>query len=174
MKKQETSRFLLGPLEFLAGAMLLAMCLCVLAGVVFRYFFHIGLGWTEEAARYLQILIMFVGSAIAVHRWSHFQLSLLDQKGGPRFKRGTSVFAVLMVGLFSCALIRHGITLSQTNWLQESPMMGWSIGQVYLVVPISGALMLLFCISHLLRLLKGAPLLTVHAGHGTAEEQSTV
>lgn len=174
MTQRKADRLLLGPLEFIAGALLLVMCLSVFAGVVFRYFFHIGLGWTEEAARYLQILIMFIGSAIAVHRWSHFQLSLFDQRGGTPFKRGTRLFSVLMVALFSCALIKHGITLSKANWFQTSPMMGWSIGQVYLVVPISGALMLLFCLNHLLRLLQGAPLESAHAGHGSVEEQSTV
>src|SRR5574340_78376 len=49
------------PLEILAGAMLVAICAIVFAGVFFRYFLQIGLGWTEEAARYLQVWMTFVG-----------------------------------------------------------------------------------------------------------------
>ena len=34
--------------------MLVAICAIVFAGVFFRYFLHIGLGWTEELARFLR------------------------------------------------------------------------------------------------------------------------
>ena len=50
-------------LQFLAAAMLLAIVLIVLSNVVCRYFLHIGLGWTEEAARFLLIAMTFVAAA---------------------------------------------------------------------------------------------------------------
>jgi hypothetical protein len=53
-------------LQWIAALMLLAIVLIVLTNVFFRYFLHIGLGWTEEAARFLLIAMTFVAAAAAV------------------------------------------------------------------------------------------------------------
>lgn len=151
-------------LEILAAAMLVAICLAVFTQVFTRYFLHIGLGWTDEASRYLQIWMVFVGATIAVKRWSHFQLNLFESRLSPVAQRVTRVIAIVVVMGMSTALLIHGIALTEVTWEQTSPMMGWRIGHIYLIVPISGLLMLAFAARHLLDALRGRPPRT-HAGH---------
>src|SRR3954453_18506545 len=85
------------PLEILAGLMLVAIVLIVFAGVFFRYFLHIGLGWTEEAARFLLIGMTFTGATVAVRRWSHFRLAIVTTWIPRRLHRTIEIFAILVV-----------------------------------------------------------------------------
>lgn len=144
-------------LEILVGGMLVAICVIVLMGVVFRYFLHIGLGWTDEAARYLQVWMTFVGATIAVKRWSHFQLAIVTQwipHGAHRYFR---ILAILSVMTLAGVMIKFGIDITRVSWDQASPMMNWNIGYLYLVVPLSGALMEVFALRHLVSALRGQP-----------------
>lgn len=145
-------------LEAAAGLMLVAIVLIVFAGVVSRYFLHIGLGWTEEAARFLLIWMMFVGATAAVSRWSHFRLALLTNWIPRRLHRPVDVFAIGVVVAMSLILVRYGIDITRVSWAQTSPMLDWPMGWIYLVVPASGALMLLFGLAHLAGALRGRDL----------------
>ena len=84
-------------LHALAAAMLLAIVLVVLLNVVLRYFFNIGLGWTEEAARFLLIAITFVAAAAAVKEWGHFRLLIATKWMSPRGLVAVQIFAILVV-----------------------------------------------------------------------------
>lgn len=144
-------------LEILAGTMLAAICVIVFMGVFFRYFLHIGLGWTEELARYLQIWMTFIGATVAVKHWSHFQLTIVNQWIPAATHRFTSIFSILVVMALAAIMIKNGADITRVSWSQTSPIMGWNFGYLYLVVPVSGVLMELFAVRHLIRALKGTP-----------------
>ena len=144
-------------LEICAALMLLAICTIVFAGVFFRYFLHIGLGWTEELSRYLQIWMTFVGATVAVKRWSHFQLTIVNQWIPAGALRYTRMFAILVVMTLAAVMIKNGLEITRVSWNQTSAIMGWNIGYLYLVVPMSGALMEFFALRHLLAAWRGEP-----------------
>ena len=152
-------------LEICAGAMPVTICIIVFAGVFFRYFLHIGLGWTEELSRYLQVWMTFIGAAIAVKRWSHFQLTIINQWIPASAHAFTSVFSILVVMTLEGILIKNGIDITRVSWHQTSPIMSWNFGYLYIVVPLSGVLMEIFAARHLIAVLRGGtppPLI----GHG--------
>ena len=166
-------RALRNPLETLAGLMLVAIVVIVFAGVLFRYVLHIGLGWTEEAARFLLIWMTFVGATVAVRRWAHFQLALVTTWIPRRLHRSIDVLAILVVLVMAAILVRYGIDIMRVSWNQTSPMMGWNMGFLYAVVPTSGALMFLFGAGHLIRVLRGGGLPVAGAAHGPAAESAS-
>jgi TRAP-type C4-dicarboxylate transport system permease small subunit len=135
--------------------MLLAIVLLVLSNVVFRYFLHIGLGWTEEAARFLLIGLTFTAAAAAVKEWGHFQLLIVSKWIPSRFHRLIQGFAVLVVLAMSAILVRYGMDITRLSWFQTSPTMEWSMGYIYLLVPVSGALMFIFALEHLVNIVRG-------------------
>ncbi len=145
-------------LQWIAALMLLAIVLIVLSNVFFRYFLHIGLGWTEEAARFLLIAMTFVAAAVAVKDWGHFRLLLITKWLSEKQQRFVQAFAVLVVTAMSLILIRYGIAIANISWFQTSPTMEWSMGYLYLIVPCSGAVMTLFALEHLFGVLSGRPL----------------
>lgn len=153
-------------LEIVLGAMLVAICGIVFAGVFFRYFLQIGLGWTEELARYLQIWLTFVGATVAVKRWAHFQLTLVNQWIPAGARRFTRVFAGAVVIALAAIMIKNGIDITRFTWNQTSPVMGWRIGYLYLISPVSGVLMIFFAVRHLVTTLRSGDL---RVSHGPVE-----
>ena len=142
-------------LEVCAAAMLVTICVIVFAGVFFRYFLHIGLGWTEELSRYLQIWMTFIGATVAVKRWSHFQLTIINQWIPASAHAFTRVFSILIVMTLAGILIKHGIDITRVSWNQTSPIMSWNFGYLYMVVPVSGVLMEVFAAQQLIAALRG-------------------
>jgi TRAP-type transport system small permease protein len=142
-------------LEIVVGAMLVAICVIVFAGVFFRYFLHIGLGWTEEAARYLQIWMTFIGATIAVKRWSHFQLMIINERIPRSWRRATRIFALCVVMALAAVMIVNGAEITEVSWTQTSPIMSWNFGYLYLVVPVSGVLIMAFAVRHLVDAARG-------------------
>ena len=157
--------FLRNSLEITAATMLVVICLIIFAGVFFRYFLHIGLGWTEEAARYLQVWMTFIGATIAVKRWSHFQLTIVNQWIPSGARRYTRIFAIVVVILLGIVMVKNGIEITSVSWQQTSPIMSWNIGYLYVVVPFSGVLMILFALKHLVDAILN-PASDADAGHG--------
>jgi TRAP-type transport system small permease protein len=158
-------------LQWIAALMLLAIVLIVLSNVFFRYFLHIGLGWTEEAARFLLIAMTFVAAAIAVKDWGHFRLLLIEKWIPKSLQRPVQLFAVLVVFAMSVILIRYGIAIANISWFQTSPTMEWSMGYLYLVVPASGVVMCLFALEHFIDVLRGGLLPTL-GSHDPAADRS--
>jgi len=149
-------------LEIALATMLLAICVIVFAGVFARYFLQIGLGWTEELARYLQIWMTFVGATVAVKRWSHFQLMLVNLWIPAGARRFTQIFAIAVVITLAAIMIKNGIDITRVTWNQSSPVMGWRIGYLYLISPVSGMLMIFFALRHLVTTLRSGDLPVPH------------
>jgi TRAP-type C4-dicarboxylate transport system permease small subunit len=142
-------------LQGLAAVMLLAIVLIVLLNVILRYFFHIGLGWTEEAARFLLIGITFVAAAAAVKEWGHFRLLIATRWMSARVLLAVQIFAILVVLAMAAILVRYGIAITLVSWAQTSPTMEWKMGYLYSIVPVSGAFMAIFALEHLWNALRG-------------------
>ena len=145
-------------LEYIAASMLIAICFVLFAGMFARYFLQIGLGWTEEAARYLQVWMTFIGATVAVKRWGHFQLTIVNQWVPTRVQKPLQAFSIFIVSILAVVMVVNGIDITKIGWEQTSPIMGWRIGQLYLVAPLSGVLMIIFCLIHLFNLMQGQSL----------------
>ncbi|WP_428669956.1 TRAP transporter small permease, partial [Roseibium sp.] len=68
----------------------------VLAVIVFlqfftRYVLNDSLAWTEEAARYLLILVCFLGSITATRRGTHIMLEFLIRMLPPRLAKALTI-----------------------------------------------------------------------------------
>ena len=87
-----------------------------LAVVVFlqfftRYVLNSSLGWTEEIARYLLIVVTFLGAAMAVRKRSHIAVEFLYHYVGPAGRHRLA----LAVDALTCAF--YGVAASLTGAL---------------------------------------------------------
>lgn len=118
------------------------MAVLVIANVISRYVFSYSFTWVEEATRYLMIWAAFLGAGLALRVGGHIAVDSLAASLPARAARvvRTAIVAVLVVTLL--VLVWLGIDYAQFAWEQETPVLAWSFGRVYLAIPIGAALML--------------------------------
>jgi TRAP-type C4-dicarboxylate transport system permease small subunit len=90
----------------------------ILAIVVFlqfftRYVLNDSLAWTEEVARYLLILVCFLGSITAARRGSHIMIEFFIRSARPALAKAIAVTAELITFLFYGTMTWIGIELTQ-------------------------------------------------------------
>lgn len=142
-------------LEVLLGSLLAAMVLDVTWQILTRFLPMNPSSYTEELARYLLVWIGLLGGAYAYRKRSHLGIDLLTNSLPPRAQRITQVFTIMVCFSFAAATMVFGgirLVLLTFELNQMSAALNIPMGYVYCVLPLSGALICIFCIDQLLQL----------------------
>lgn len=127
----------------------------VFVNVVMR-FFGFGLTWSEELIRYLIIWMTFIGLSVAVREGSHMTIEMLPDylKGKKKYLLTLSIYTIGIV--FSIMLTWFGIQFVNFSYGtgQLSSALNISFYMVYIVLPISGLLILIRYIDRLIHLIR--------------------
>jgi len=134
-----------------AGTALVAMTLMFAWLVYGRYV----LNDTEQVSHLLVMVIAFLGAAVGVRQDTHLSV-VLFRSAVPSWIRTVFVFVtdILMAG-FGGLMFWYGLQLTQFKWKTMIPLIDVSEGLRSLPLTICGALVFLFSIGHLIRLLLG-------------------
>ncbi len=132
--------------SFLAILMAI-MTLDVLWGVFTRYVMGSQTSWTEELARFLLIWIGLLGAAYASGKRLHLAIDLLPRQLEGKAGRRLQIFINLTIMLFAATVMVIGgiryvyitLTLGQTSPALQLPM-----GFVYIIIPVSGLLIIYY------------------------------
>ena len=143
--------------ETIAAALLAIVVVIVLVQVFGRYILRISLSWPEELARYVLVWLMFFGVAAAAATRSQIVVDTLLELVSPRVRR-------VLEGIGTLAgLVAVGLLLWTSRPLfgpasrSTSPATGIPSFWIYLAIPVGGALLGLFTLADLGRLLRRAP-----------------
>jgi len=139
----------------LAGTALVAMTL-MFAWLVFgRYVLNDTPTWVESVSHLLVMVIAFLGAAVGVRQDTHLSV-VLFRGAVPSWLRTVFVFItdVLMAG-FGGLMFWYGLELTQFKWKTLIPLIQVSEGYRSLPLTICGALIFMFSIGHLIRLVLG-------------------
>jgi TRAP-type C4-dicarboxylate transport system permease small subunit len=98
--------------------------------------------------------MVFLGAAVAVRRGAHFRLHLLIDRFGPGLRRATEVLVGLLVIGFGAVLVAGGVAMYPVARRQVTDSLELSMLWFYGALPVGGALMILFSLPHLWRLLR--------------------
>lgn len=123
--------------------------------VLVRFVFKYPLPWTEEIARIAFVYCIFIGATIAVRENSHLSVDFLLVILPKKVARAAVFAGMLLVGMFLAFVTWQGMVLVLATGVQMTPVMQLPFKYVYLILPVSGALMLLYLVSNLLALLRG-------------------
>ena len=144
-------------LEFVLIVVMGALVLDVLWGVASRFLLGAPSRWTEEVATFLLIWVSLLGAAVAFARDEHLGVEFLVKKFDPDIQRRIEIFVQILIVAFSCSALVFGgyVLVSETLGSgQVTPALGIKMGYVYLAVPISGILFVLFAIDRIRELLE--------------------
>jgi len=144
---QRLRTFLDKVLEVTLVVIMGAMVLAVLWQVFSRFILHAPSSYTEELVRFLLIWVSLLGAAYAVSKRLHLAIDYFTLKFKGRQKLFSGLFIDVCVFLFALFVMTVGglnlVTLTFTL-NQVSAALGLKMGYVYLVLPLSGVLILFY------------------------------
>lgn len=135
------------------SVLLIAMGCILAASIILRFFFDQPIAWSNTITRYAYIHIVLIGAAISYIEGSHAQIEVFYERASDTMK---IVFDLIhyAVMLFLCLVLtimgaKHVITM----WHVHSPILvNFPVGVVYLAVPLSAIIMMIFILKQLARL----------------------
>lgn len=111
--------------------------------------FEISVPWTDELARYVLIYATFVGSAVATKRGLHLGVDYFVNKM-PRKIKNIVNYSIMACGIFfQGVLLIYGIRLAILSFNTVSPILQWSTGLIFLVIPVTAALTIMMMIQQM-------------------------
>lgn len=125
------------------------MVVVVTIQVILRYIFHSALDWAEEAARFLLVWISFIGIVLGLRENKHIGIDAFVYWLPKKLRLLVDVVALTMSAIFWVILVVGGMQLSQSASDQLSPALQIKMSLVYLIVPLSGVLLLLISMQDL-------------------------
>lgn len=133
--------------------MMSLIILSVLWQVLSRYLLQTPSSGSEELARFLLIWISLIGAVYSYRVKLHLGLDVLVNKLPHNQQVATQLFCHVAILFFSLAVLVFGgvkLVLLTFNPVQISPALGFHMGYVYLVLPLSGVLMTLYAVNELM------------------------
>ena len=137
------ARILCSITEKILFVLLTAMTVIVFTQVLSRYVFHTPLYWTEEAARYLQIWIVFLGASVGIRRGAHMGFTWFVERSSLKMKKICAIVATLGLIAFSFNITYYGTIITLQNLEQLSPGLQMPIACLYACLPVGGILCLI-------------------------------
>jgi TRAP-type C4-dicarboxylate transport system permease small subunit len=133
-------------LEYLSGFLLAVMMTSIIVQVVLRGIFDVGLGWTEELARYTMIWLTYIGAIVSLRRGSHILIDLLVRRFSIRWQRYIALVTHLLTLFFLFFLFKAGIRLNSSPIIrnQRTPGMQIPTTVLYSVIPVCSMIMIIF------------------------------
>ncbi len=147
--------FILQKILIILGIILLAAVTLQVAG---RYVPFIPRWlWPLEVANWAMIWMVFIGASMGLREGRHFMVDLFLGKRLPEpFFIFLRVVYYLIIGSVTLVFIVFGYTyLVKWGFIQSSEIMGINMGFLYLSVPLSGVIWLLFLIENIIKDLSG-------------------
>ncbi len=132
-------------LEWICIASMSAFVILIFVQVITRRL-GISVPWTDELARYVLIYATFVGTAIATRRGLHLGVDYFVNKLPRKAKKIVKYFILGMGIFFQGVLLIYGTRLAILSINTVSPILQWSTGLIFLVIPITAALTILVLI----------------------------
>lgn len=137
-------------LEWVLIVLVAANVLNVLWQVFTRFVLHDPSSYTEELARYLLIWVGLLGAAYAVGKKKHLAIDLVPRRLNPRARKNLEICIQALIYLFAlCVMVVGGLRLVAITWTldQVSAALQIKLGTVYLVLPLSGLLIMYYSLN---------------------------
>lgn len=107
--------------------------------------------WSTEAAQYTFVWLGFFGAALVFSERGHIAVDFFVRRFPKHLMRVVLVLIQLtIITLAAVVLVYGGWKYSQQAWGQQVSSLPVNVGQMYLVLPISGVLIIWYAVTHLI------------------------
>lgn len=140
---------------YLAVAGLLLIVVTVAWQVFGRYVLNNPPAWAESLALLLVLYVTLIAAAVGVRDAGHIGMESLLVLAPDRVREGVELVIHVLVALFGTAMVYNGWLLGVSVMNYRISGLGVSEGLRYVPLVVSGALIVLFSIEHVIAALRG-------------------
>ena len=127
--------------KYLAAFLLAVMTLIVFSEVLFRYVLNAPLDWSEELATFTFVWASLLGASIGLKRRENPRLDLIVNLFPRKMQRTIEGLYNLAILFLLAVLFIYGARLTVSMKSQLTAALQYSVSFVYVVLPISAAIM---------------------------------
>jgi TRAP-type transport system small permease protein len=127
-------------------ALTAAMAVLVILNVVMRYVFNASIVWAEELSRYMMVWVGLLGSGLVLRLGAHVAVDVFQDMVPRPLAQAmrTAVWATLAATFIVMTWL--GARYVHFAWGQETPVLNWNFGLIYLAIPVGALLMLYYLV----------------------------
>ena len=144
-------------LEVFLVILMSVLVIDVLWQVFSRYLLSSPSSFTDELAGFLLIWVGLLGAAYVAGRKEHLAIDILIQKSPPERQRKLQYLIHSLIFLFALfVMFVGGVILMYTRFVLQvkSAALQLSLGYVYIIIPISGLIIMFYEVIHMIDLKK--------------------
>ncbi|MDX9827804.1 MAG: TRAP transporter small permease [Spirochaetia bacterium] len=130
-------------LNWILAICVLAITLICLAQIFARFIVNSSLPWSDEACRYLFVITVSLGAGVCVRDRNLIAVDLIPQKLKGKIRFYYVLVLNILVMCMAYVLLVYGYRFAQMNMKQLSSSMQIPMGIVYLVLSLSGLLIII-------------------------------
>ena len=128
-----------------AAEWFIAICLGVMSVVVFAQvvcrLVAGSLPWSEELSRYLMIYMVYIGTAVGIHKGNHIAVEFVMGLCPEKVQKLVEILMDILMMVAFVILCYYGMKIVNITMMQKSPAMQIKMGYVYFSMVLGGALM---------------------------------
>ena len=126
---------------FVALFALVAICF---TQVFARFVLNLSIKWSDEACRFLFVIVVFLGGVVNAKENRHTSIDLLVDLIPKTIRSGYKVFLKILSIVFCIGFSWAGITWIQKAQTQTAPILKFPMYYLYIFTVISGVLMAMY------------------------------
>lgn len=130
------------------------MVILVFVQIVLRELTGTSFNWISDVAKYSMIWVIFLGSSFAFQHGAHVAVDILLDRVSISVKKLLFILILMTSSIFLIVFSYTGIELVSSTFTQISPNLNIPMAYIYLVIPVSGLLMLINLFDVVIRFLK--------------------
>lgn len=142
-----------GVIDFILRWFCIIIFVCLVALIVFQVVvrsFGGGNAWTESMARIIFIWQGIIGAAYVIGENDDVAIDFFVRKFPAAVAKGIQILAHAIVAGFAIwVMVIGGMILCTSSFDQTIELLPFSQGQVYLIIPISGILVAIYSLLHI-------------------------
>jgi len=128
--------------DLLIMAMVATIAILLGLGVVLRYVFNDPLTWAEEFVVTLFVWSVMLGVPSALRSRMHIRIDVMILRLSNEARKFVGCLACLAGLVIMCAAVYAGYKHTVGVWNSQTPMLGFSMGWIFLAMPVGFALTL--------------------------------
>lgn len=139
--------------QYISGILLVGMLFSLSVQVISRYVFNTGFAWTEESARYMMVMMVFIGAVVCTKQGIHVAVDAIEEMFPKTVPVLKTIQLVLML-VYCGVVFKFGIEIQSTAAMQTSPNMKIPMNYIYLVFPIAVVFIGLYALRRLVAIFR--------------------